>query len=154
MKANLILGRRPVAGTELGFHLPPNVGSGTLALEVVGPRGETDLGDLNVVVRNPRGDMPLLTRTLSYESKWKLELPAGTYLLVVDEAARTDPYHGSLMRPRAFGRFTSPITIRAGQTESLQARLSKPSYLELHLVGVERPEDREALLDQGWVFDE
>ena len=143
--------------SEVVLDLPSGEGSGVLDVEVIGPAGETDLGELRVQVRNPRGNVPLHERTLGYgpnPNRVKMDLPAGAYLLVVEGKHAKDSHHGTLLRATSYGRFEAPITVLAGQRESLQARLSEPSYLELHLEGSERPEDRRAVLDLGYVFEE
>lgn len=90
---------------------------------------------------------PLLVRDSFYCVTWpyRIDLPAGSYRLVVEGAASIENMHGTVMRAREHGRFETIARVLEGRETMVEAVLPEGARVHVRLAGTVDEEDRKAI---------
>jgi len=133
--------------------------SGTLVLTALDATGQP-IEDVAVQIEDPDTGIPLLRLDTSWpftRIEWplELELPLGTWRVVVDGAPRRGG-HGDFLWARTTGSFEDSVDVVPGLEARVEARLDRGATLRVEAMGVSdegdragvKPEDRRASPDR------
>jgi hypothetical protein len=131
---------------DVTLAVPGSVRMGALVVSVHGPSGDALAGGVAIGIEDPASGVPLLLRdNFEHPGPQRFALPEGTYRVVVDGVASTDPMHGTLWSPRSCGRFATTVRVESERTTELLAEVPAGARLHLVLRGETREEDRRAI---------
>jgi hypothetical protein len=143
---------------DVTLAVPASVRMGAVVVSAHGTAGDTLAGGVAIRIEDPTSGVPLLLRdNFEQPRPQRFSLPEGTYRVVVEGAASTDPMHGTLESPRSCGRVATTVRVESERTTEVLAEVPAGARLHLVLRGETREEDRRAIrarkpyLDSGSV---
>jgi hypothetical protein len=128
------------AETVHEFQLPEPLEAGHLRVQIQAPNGTPFTFGNRLEVRSPSSGMLLLkSRMNSREPDYDLELPPGTYGIMVDDRVGYS-HHGIPLLADRYGAVFAEVMLGAGQTLELPLRLGVGCELEVKFTHAHAPD--------------
>ena len=146
---------RDCGRVEQTFVLDRPKPPGELIVRVLDADGNPVESNLSISVLDPESGLSIASRWQFSRSNgpdpWpaKFMLPQGIYRIEVESTPDIEYYHGTLMKPRAWGDYRTTLTIAAGETHELTAQLSAPAWIDLEVLGQVTEADRQGAIEQN-----
>jgi hypothetical protein len=139
----------PIGAPQMQVQLHADVEvHGTLLLETQDEQARKRGADLVVWIEDSERGIPLAKYLRGDRDPWPLplELPPGSFRIVVDGDPFLDSIHGTLGRPSSHGRTAQLVEVVAGTTRRVPLTVSAIARVRLQLEGKLTPADVEGTI--------